>query len=125
MPVYEYIIYIIGLALFILSGIFIWKLKAGNKSLIILGIVWFLGFIIPAMFVELPFAKFHFEYLECRAYLPSIGIFIALGVLLNETIRGKELNILVKYFIPIILIFSAISYDYSWDFADGSHFILH
>ena len=122
MPVYEILFIIIGLILFILAGFFIWKLKAGNKSLIILGIVWFLGFIIPAMFVVLPFAKFHFEYLECRAYLPSIGIFIAMGVILNETMKGKELNILLKYFIPIILIFSAISYNYSWDFADGISF---
>jgi tetratricopeptide (TPR) repeat protein len=122
MPVYEILYIIIGLTLFILSGFFIWKLKAGNKSLIILGIVWFLGFIIPAMFVVLPFTKFHFEYLECRAYLPSIGIFIAMGVLLNETMKGRELNILLKCFIPIILIFSAISYNYSWDFADGISF---
>jgi protein O-mannosyl-transferase len=122
MPVYEILFIIIGLTLFILSGIYIWKLKAGNKSLIILGIVWFLGFIIPAMFVVLPFAKFHFEYLECRAYLPSIGVFIVIGVVLNETIRGKETNFLLKFFIPIILIFSAISYNYSGDFADGISF---
>jgi Tfp pilus assembly protein PilF len=118
MPLYDILFTVVGLILFLSSGIYIWKLKAGNKSLIILGIVWFLGFIIPAMFAGLIFAKVHSDYLECRAYLPSIGIFIALSVLLNEIIKGKGINILLKSFIPVIVIFSFISYNYSGDFTD-------
>ena len=118
LPLYDILFSVIGLVLFTLSGIYIWKLKTRNKSLIILGIVWFLGFIIPTMFAELIFTKVHSEYLECRAYLPSIGIFIALGVLLNEIIKGEGINILLKSFIPVIVIFSFISYNYSGDFTD-------
>jgi protein O-mannosyl-transferase len=122
MPVYDILFTVIGLILMISACIYIWKLKSGNKPIIILGIVWFLGFIIPAMFAELTFAKVHLDYLECRSYLPSIGIFIALGVLLNETIKGMRVNILVKSFIPVLIIFSYISYNYSRDFADGGTF---
>jgi tetratricopeptide (TPR) repeat protein len=70
------------------------------------------------MFAGLIFAKVHFDYLECRAYVPAIGIFIALGVLLNEIIKGKGINILLKSFIPVIAIFSFISYNYSLEFKD-------
>jgi tetratricopeptide (TPR) repeat protein len=118
LPLYDILFTIIGLILFISLCVYIAKMKSGNKSLIILGIVWFLGFIIPAMFAELIFAKVHSNYLECRAYLPSIGIFIALGVLLNEIIKGKGMNILMKSFIPVIVIFSLLSYNYSEDFKD-------
>ena len=70
------------------------------------------------MFAGLIFAKVHSDYLECRAYLPSIGIFIAFAVLLNEIIKRKGINILMKSFIPVIVIFSFISYNYSDDFKD-------
>ncbi len=122
MPVYNVLYTVTGIIIFILSGIYIWKLKTGNKSLIILGILWFLGFIIPALFADLIFTEVHFDYLECRSYLPAIGIFITLGVLLSEINKGKEINILMGYFIPVIVIFSFITYRYSGDFADGMTF---
>jgi tetratricopeptide (TPR) repeat protein len=118
MPTYSILFTMIGLILFVSSGFYILKMKIGYKFLIMLGVIWFLGFIIPAMFVELPIAKVHFDYLECRAYLPSIGIFIALGVFLNEIIKGKGINILRKMLIPLILAFSVMSYSYSENFAE-------
>jgi tetratricopeptide (TPR) repeat protein len=118
MAVIDNLFTVVGLILFILLVIYVVKIKIENKHLILLGIFWFLGFMMPLMFVDLPFARANFEYLECRAYLPSIGIFIALGVLLNEIIKGNGTNILLKYFIPVILIFMVISYTYSGEFAD-------
>jgi tetratricopeptide (TPR) repeat protein len=122
LPVYNMLFTVIGLFLFLLSGIYLWNLKTVNRSIILLGFLWFLGFIIPAMFVELIFAKVHSDYLECRAYLPSVGIFIALGVILNEIIKGKGINTLLKILIPVIVIFSYISYTYSEDFKDTISF---
>jgi tetratricopeptide (TPR) repeat protein len=122
MPLYDNLFTVLGLILILSSVIYIWKLKIENKSRIIFGAVWFLGFIIPPMFAALIFAKVHSDYLECRAYLPAIGIFIALGILLNEIIKGNGINILMKSFIPVIIIFSFISYNYSDDFKDGIAF---
>jgi protein O-mannosyl-transferase len=122
MPLYDHLFSVIGLIIFLLSIVYIWRVKVGNKFLIIFGVVWFLGFIIPPMFVALSFTKVHSDYLECRAYLPAVGIFITLGVLLNEIIKGKGDNILIKSFVPVIIIFSIISYTYSDDFANGVTF---
>ncbi|MDR3668872.1 MAG: tetratricopeptide repeat protein [Ignavibacteriaceae bacterium] len=122
MPVYNILLIIIGLLVISSSSVYLWKIRIGNKTLIMLGILWFLGFIIPTLFVVLTFAKARFDYLECRFYLPSIGIFIALAVLLNEIIKGKGISILLKFFIPVILIFSLVSYFYSGNFADANSF---
>jgi tetratricopeptide (TPR) repeat protein len=118
MPLYNVLFTSIGLIFIMSSGFYLWKLKTSDKSMIIIGIIWFLGFIIPTLFVKYTFAKVHFEYLECRAYLPSIGIFITVGVLLNEIINGKEIKILQRSFIPVIILFSVLAYFYAWDFAD-------
>jgi len=122
LPVYDELFIAIGLILIISSGFYILKMKTGNKPLILLGASWFIGFIIPAMFIKLPISKVYFDYLEHRAYLPAIGFFITLGVLLNEKIKGKRINILQKTIIPVILIFAALSYNYSGDFTDGVAF---
>jgi protein O-mannosyl-transferase len=122
LPLYSILYTVIGIILFFLFGIFLWKLKTVNRSMILIGVLWFIGFIIPAMFVELIFAKVHSDYLECRSYLPSIGIFIALGVLLNDIIKGKGINTLIKILIPVIIIFSVISFNYSGDFKDTISF---
>ena len=119
MPVYDILFTLTGIIVIIISGIFLRKVKTGNKSIIILGILWFLGFIIPAMFVKLPFSKVHFDYLECRAYLPSIGIFISLSVLLNEIIKEKRGKVLIMIIMPAILTFAILSYSYSEAYADG------
>jgi protein O-mannosyl-transferase len=118
MPVYDNLYTVIGSVLFALSGFIIWKYSNGNKPLIIIGTIWFVGFIMPPMFAALNFTKVHSHYLECRAYLPAIGIFIILGVILNENIKSKGNNILLKSFIPVIIIFSIITYNYSGNFSD-------
>jgi protein O-mannosyl-transferase len=122
MPVYNITFIITGVIILIVSAIYIRKLKKEDRSLILIGAVWFLGFIIPAMFVELAFAKVRFQYLECRSYLPSIGAFIALGIFINGIFRAKGINILAGIFIPVILIFGIISYNYSGVYTDGISF---
>jgi tetratricopeptide (TPR) repeat protein len=122
MPVYDLTFTILGTIILITSLIYIRKLKILDKSIIIFGLVWFIGFIVPAMFVVLPLTNVHYEYLEHRAYLPSIGIFIALGILLNEILKEDKKNILIIIILPLIVIFSFISYNYSEDFADGITF---
>jgi protein O-mannosyl-transferase len=122
MPIYDLLFTIIGILLFILLCVYLWKLKSGNKSILILGIIWFIGFIIPAMFADISYAKVHSEYLECRAYLPSIGVFIALAILLNMKIKREGMILLIKTGIPILALFTFITYTYSSVFSDVTTF---
>jgi protein O-mannosyl-transferase len=118
LPVYSLLFIIIGFIIIILSFVYIKYSKQVNNSLIFLGIIWFIGFIIPAMFVKVQIEKIYFEYLECRAYLPSIGIFIVLGVLINEVIKLRGTKIIIRPFVVATLVFAVISYNYSEDFSD-------
>ena len=111
MPVYDIIYTIAGIIFVILGFYYVLKFKPLNINLIMLGILWFLVFVAPAMFLRIRQADFSFEYLECRAYLPSIGIFLAVGIFLNEMI--KKNGILIKMFIPVIIVFSVLTFMYS------------
>jgi tetratricopeptide (TPR) repeat protein len=117
MPIFSILYTIAGIVFFVFLCVYILKLKSQNKDLIVFGLIWFLVFILPGMFLRMPLGKNHFEYLECRVYLPSIGIFIASGFLLNEIIKNTDFRILLKYFIPISLVFMVLSFNYSDVFA--------
>jgi protein O-mannosyl-transferase len=122
MPFYDVTYTLLGIVLFIGLIIILMKSKIKDKSIIILGIIWFCGFIIPATFVIPSFAKPHFDYLECRAYLPSIGIFILIGMILNNFVNENHLKFLTA-FIIVVITFSVISYNYSEDYSDGISFV--
>lgn len=71
---------------FALPGIFAFawvviRKKDEDKPMLIFGACWFLLFLIPALFVRLKVAVDLYDYLECRAYLPVIGLFIILVAL--------------------------------------------
>jgi protein O-mannosyl-transferase len=117
MPVYDFVFTAAGIMIIILFSFFLLRAKHNDKFLVLLGIIWFLCLTIPAMFVRLPFAKFRFDYLECRAYLPSIGMLIAGGVIVQSFIRGKGYKVPIRVIVPIILFFSIITYNYSNLFA--------
>jgi tetratricopeptide (TPR) repeat protein len=122
MPVFTAFYTAAGVILIISVTAYIIKFKSLNKNILVLGIIWFIAFIVPMMFVRIPLGRYQFEYLECRSYLPSIGIFLALGVLLNEKIRKKEIQILLRFFIPVIFLFSILTYIYSEVFAGPDEF---
>ena len=122
MPIFSALYTISGIVLFILLCIYILKLNFKNKDLLVFGFIWFLVFVLPGMFLRMPLGKYHFEYLECRVYLPSIGIIIAAGIYLKEVIKKNETRILLISFIPLILIFSALSFTYSNDFEGALQF---
>ena len=115
MPVYDITYTIMG-TVFALSLIYyILKVKLVNSKSIMLGILWFLAFVVPAMFLRIHQADFSFEYLECRAYMPSIGIFIAVGMFFNEI--SKKDDKLLRFIIPLIIVYSVITFIYSGIFA--------
>jgi len=121
MPVYSVLFTAAGLLILVMSGVYILRNKSIDKMPVIFGILWFLAFIVPGMFLRISLGRFQFEYLECRAYLPSVGIFIALGFLLNEIIK-KDSLLLPKLFIPVSILFMVLSYIYSDTFAGPLEF---
>lgn len=77
-------------------------------SLVFIGIIWFLIFSAPNMFVRLASARDNFEYLLHRMYLPSVGLLImATGLISSEfLIQVKKRTGLIFLSVLIILIIS-------------------
>jgi tetratricopeptide (TPR) repeat protein len=122
MPVFTVFYTAIGIIIFVILCIYILKFKSDNKVLLVFGFIWFLVFILPGMFLRMPLGKNHFEYLECRVYLPSVGIFIATGIFLTEIIKKNTTRILQISFILLIIIFSVMTFTYSKDFSGPLQF---
>jgi protein O-mannosyl-transferase len=118
MPIYNNYFTAAGLVVLILYVFYLFKFNPPNKFLMVLGMIWFIAFLVPGMLIKLPLAKFQFEYLECRGYLPSIGIFITAGILLNETIKIKQIYGAVISFLVIVTAFTILTYIYTNEYSD-------
>jgi tetratricopeptide (TPR) repeat protein len=113
-PLYDSISLIIGL---IMSAIFIFytfKYSIKKEWWVIFGLGWYLLFTIPPMLYRVPNADYYFNYLEHRAYLPIIGIIIAIAPLLNYYIDSKRKIIVIVSLIifPVFIILSYLESGY-------------
>ena len=83
------------------------------KSEIFLGIVWMFAFLIPAMFIRVDAFEQKYDYLECRMYLPLLGILIFLANLVNkqsDNVNYKYAGVSAVTILAVVYPF--ISYSY-------------
>ena len=96
--------------------------KEKNTKLIIFGLLLFLILTIPGMLVRRLNAGQWNDYLECRTYLPSIGLLIIVFELISKRFWNEQKNIIAGIFISIIIVFSlntfieSKKYDNPFDF---------
>jgi tetratricopeptide (TPR) repeat protein len=100
-------------------------IKPIEKNRALFGILWFLIFFVPTLFVRIVYVDDFFDYAEHRAYLAMIGIMIAL----LEILRGlkvdfrKPVPIVVSAL--IVIAFGYRSYIYKPHFEDRTTFWSH
>jgi tetratricopeptide (TPR) repeat protein len=86
------------------------------------GLLWFLVFLVPSLLVRLPNADDFYDYLECRAYLPAIGLLMITAELLRHWAETKnQKNILAVGFV-VVGIFFVQAYLYSNSFKNSLAF---
>jgi len=110
-----------GLIILLSAFIYIYiKRHRLNFKRILFGFLWFLLFIFPGLFIHMEESQN--EYLDCRVYLPIIGIFIVLIELLPEKIWNlrKKINLII--FLTILTVFSVITYSQSKVYKDPIKF---
>jgi len=73
--------------------------KQSDKSLYLIGIVWFLAFTIPPMFYRQSADEFTYTYLEHRAYLPAIGLLLMILSLIPKEIFNSYKKLLIPIFV--------------------------
>jgi tetratricopeptide (TPR) repeat protein len=85
-PVFTTLITTFGIALIIAIGYLFYKFRRkADIGLTLLGLIWFLAFCTPNMFVRLASANDNYEYLLHRLYLPSVGLLIFFLGLIPES----------------------------------------
>ncbi len=100
---------LIGIAILLIIIFLFFVIKTKNKTVFLMGVIWFLLFIIPGMFVRRLNANDWNDYLECRSYLPVIGIFIFALSLINKQWLKERISIVIPIFAIFIIVFSGIS----------------
>lgn len=101
---------LIGCVLITLSLFFIFKQKLHKNYTFLSGIFIFLILVGPAMFVTVSNSNDWNEYLECRAYFPTMGVLLSIAFAMNKYKLSKNLNI---FFILIGIIFGFLSFKES------------
>lgn len=96
--------------------------NAANKSLIFLGLAWFLGFCLPNMYVRLISAGDSFEYLLHRLYLPGIGFLIFLLGILPENWFRLDKRLYQICFSALIISFISYNFYQQSKYKNGINF---
>jgi tetratricopeptide (TPR) repeat protein len=122
MPFFEVWATITGLVCLAAVIYGIMKFSRQNEKLAVWGLVWFFAFTVPPMFFRAHIIGIGFEYFEYRSYIPFIGILLVLGVLAARLPHGYTFPKLLKIVIPITLLYTALAYAHTSDFADPMSF---
>ena len=105
----------LGIGIVIILTYFITKEKLYTNLNFLTGLVIFACLVGPAMFVTVSNSNDWNEYLECRAYFPTIGILLSLAIALNKYNFSKKIKII---FSIIGLIFTFLSIKESLLYSD-------
>ena len=111
-----------GVILLVIFALLTFKIIRDDWRIAIWGGVWFLAFTIPPMFYRSYFASSQYEYFEYRAYLPIIGILLISGFIINKLTSGISFKKILIISIPLLLVYSMISFIHSEDFANPISF---
>lgn len=102
---------LIGIVITILLTFFIWsKRNSEYFRQILFGLVFLLIFIIPTLFVRVPADDGEFNYIDCRFYLPMMGLILISSVIL--LIINNKLNNNIKIFLIFIFLCYAVVFNF-------------
>lgn len=96
----------IGIIFIILLTIIIKLKRNKRKNFIYLGIIWFLTMTLPTIFFTILNSNDWNEYLECRAYLPIIGLIIIVLEIIPKKWKNFESRIAFTITSGLIIIFA-------------------
>ncbi|MBU3699902.1 MAG: tetratricopeptide repeat protein [Candidatus Kapabacteria bacterium] len=74
MPFFDTTTSIVGVVLLLGVAILWYSFRASMPRLVVLGLAWFVLFMLPGMVYRPVFSDFTYEYLDHRAYLPFFGL---------------------------------------------------
>ncbi|MDR3609051.1 MAG: glycosyltransferase family 39 protein [Ignavibacteriaceae bacterium] len=122
LPLFDTLAIIVGILMIMVFTLLTIKFMDGEKRIIIFGCFWFLAFFLPPMLFRSYIADIGIEYFEYRAYLPMMGILLIAGILISKIPSRYSSNQIIKMSMPVLLLYSIISFIHSTVFADPLSF---
>lgn len=122
MPVFSILSTVLGLI--VLAALIFIALKNDNinKESFWFAFMWFAVLTFPGMLFSRESGNFGYQYLEHRSYLPSIGLALILGLIINSYYKkdiAKNIEILL---VTIAILFAAMSFIRSGHYKSGMDF---
>lgn len=95
--------------------------KSIDKKMFLLGLIFFMLFVLPPLFVRMPASDGDFNYIDCRFYLPFFGFLLIFAALIGSykfSVVWKKKNsktvltVIVSVFFVYLLIFNLTENQY-------------
>ncbi len=122
MPVINTLSVVMGIIVFIVLGLLIYSVQRKQVSIIFLGILWYLLFLLPSLFYRHPEADITFDFFDHRMYLPCVGIVILIADLLAKKLELNQKKWVAYAMGIIIILFSLLTIHHSQDYKDAITF---
>jgi len=116
LPLYDTFSTMVGIAIMLPLIYITIQLFKEKQWLFILGILWFLFFIIPPMFMRIKDAEYFIEYYEHRTYLPIPGLIIAMACLADRYLPKISAKKTALISVLIITILSCLAWVHCDDY---------
>jgi protein O-mannosyl-transferase len=101
----------LGLIIIALLIVFTFFNKNYKNKLFVFGLVWFFIFSVPGMFSLIFTDQDFFSYFDCRAYLPSIGLLMAIASIINKHFgQNKKIYYIAA---PVVVLLAIVSINES------------
>jgi tetratricopeptide (TPR) repeat protein len=122
LPTYDYFNLVFGLIILIIGIVEFFISKNINKKLVVFGFLWFLLLTIPGMLVRRLNSEQWNDYLDCRFYLPAIGLLILAFQLIPKNYWNEKKTLLLGIFTAVVIIFSITNFIHTKNYANPSVF---
>ncbi len=122
LPLYNNTATIVGIAFLILIIYLTFEYTRERKWLALMGLGWFLLFVIPPTIYRLDNADCFFTYLEHRTYLPIIGLIMVPAFFIDEHLNKKSTPIFLGIFIAVLGVFSFLASSHANDYKNNFSF---
>lgn len=92
-----------------------------DKKLFLLGLIFFMLFVLPPLFVRMPASDGEFNYIDCRFYLPFFGFLLIFAVIIKSfkslafwksNASKTGLAVLISIFFVYVLVFNITENQY-------------
>ncbi len=123
MPGFSILSTSIGILLIGMIAYMIYKADKEKRFLYFVAFGWFLIGVFPGMLFSRDFGEYGYQYLEHRAYMPSVGISVIIGLIISKLTSNQKIKKNILYAgLLIVIVFAGLSFLRTNNYKDALSF---